>query len=411
VIAGGTLSIVIALMLAPTAPASTRPTTSASGKFEVQDWVVLVCDPNQPQASADGLVMTSLPQTVDSRRKRAPATKPVQPCPIGVIRVYGSGDAKIDAKLDVKLELPNGRLMSTWPKAHARAAHILWRDMALSADPSRVEPIDDEEHWLRTLRQETSAYFTSDGRSERFLLYDVEVKYELPLRFAGGRTKDDALQVANASGAPVHDLVLYRADGASWRSAELAELPVGRKPTTAPASAPASGPATAPTTQSLGVDPADVRHVRLAATSSNDPATFLAEWKKRLTRAGLRGEDPDLIVRILQFHALDPKRLTAVYRLDAAELDRLLPLEVLPEPAKTVRVGLVIVRNADPAVPAEIDDLIVQLGDRDWRKREAASKALAELGPAAKSKLESASKNSDPEVVIRAERLLAGMGK
>jgi len=115
------------------------------------------------------------------------------------------------------------------------------------------------------------------------------------------------------------------------------------------------------------------------------------------------------ILRILETHALDQRRMTVVYRLDPAELDRLLPLEVTPTPRRTVRVGLVVARNIDPAVGGEIDQLVAQLASPDWDKREAASKQLAELGAAARPKLNAALQQKDLEVVWRAERILQAM--
>jgi HEAT repeat protein len=67
----------------------------------------------------------------------------------------------------------------------------------------------------------------------------------------------------------------------------------------------------------------------------------------------------------------------------------------------------VIIKNADPAVGTEIDDLIVQLGDPAWSKREEASQSLLKMGAAAVPKLQEATKNKDLEVVWRAEKLVA----
>ena len=63
--------------------------------------------------------------------------------------------------------------------------------------------------------------------------------------------------------------------------------------------------------------------------------------------------------------------------------------------------------NIDPAIATEIDDLIVQLGDSEWKKREHAIKRLLSTGMAAKPKVEKAlSTNKDPEVIARLERVL-----
>jgi len=69
----------------------------------------------------------------------------------------------------------------------------------------------------------------------------------------------------------------------------------------------------------------------------------------------------------------------------------------------------VIARNIDPAVGDEIDQLIAQLANPSWEQREAASKQLADLGPAARPKLQAALQHKDVEVVWRAERLLQSL--
>ena len=89
-----------------------------------------------------------------------------------------------------------------------------------------------------------------------------------------------------------------------------------------------------------------------------------------------------------------------------------LAIEVTPTPRKTVRVGLVIVRNIDPAIVTEIEGLVAQLGDSSWEKREAAHKTLTQLGLAAKPKLEAMLKTAkDPEIVYRVERLIAALSR
>lgn len=135
----------------------------------------------------------------------------------------------------------------------------------------------------------------------------------------------------------------------------------------------------------------------------------MAGWRERLTAAGLSEADADVILATLRVHALDAEQLTVVYRIEPAELDRLLPLEVVPAPTRVTRVGPAIVKNVDPAAGERIAKLIEQLASDDWDQREAAQSKLAQLGAGAGPKLNEALKHKDLEVVYRAERLLEAL--
>ena len=87
--------------------------------------------------------------------------------------------------------------------------------------------------------------------------------------------------------------------------------------------------------------------------------------------------------------------------MDPAELDRILPLEVVPQPKKVSRIALVIVKGIDPAIDEELDQLIKKLGDPSWKIREAATAEIRKLGVAHKPRLEEAAKNNDTEVAFR----------
>ena len=59
------------------------------------------------------------------------------------------------------------------------------------------------------------------------------------------------------------------------------------------------------------------------------------------------------------------------------------------------------------ATRTKVNDLVAKLGDADWAKREAATKALQELGGVAKQPLaEALAATSDPEVKMRLEKLI-----
>jgi hypothetical protein len=291
----------------------------------------------------------------------------------------------------------------------------------------------------------------------------------LKMKAAGSGGNDSAAgkyQLANAGAWPMRDVEVYAPASGGWRVSGLKELPsskpqpttqksgsaatpekitapagpatdavkqifadaIGNKSievtvehgekatgaTTKPAKRATSRPSTQPTTKPGQADAAggDVpkdswRDLAIPGDAKAlSAADAVAPWKARLTEAGLTPADVDVVLATLRTQALDDEQLTVVYRMDPAELDKLLPLEVVPLPAKTTRVGIAIVINVDPAAGERIAKLIAQMGDPEWSKREAAYAKLSEIGAGAKPKLTEATKNSDIEIVYRAERLL-----
>ena len=398
-------------------PAHAEP----SGAFEVHEWVIFICDPNQPQANAGSLFLSTLPDFMSGRRATAPIEKANEPVPIGLIRFNGNSGAD---KVDVLLENKGGRFLTHWPKAQTRTTGLLWQNLVVADQPG-LTPADPLANagWINRLRTPAAPSLLREGKGEKFLLYDAEPNYKLPLRVHPGDAELH-YQLTNTDKVGLNDLTFYKKLPDGWHTATLAELPSpSAKPTTAPGTKPATNPttpaaATAPSTQpstrpsTLASSQPSTKPtgfpIALAASTAQSDAEVLAPWKMRLANTGLQTTDFDLILGILEKHALDANRLTAVYRLDAEQLDQLLPLDIVPTPRKTIRVGLVIVRNIDPAIVSEIETLVTQLGDAKWDARETAQKRLLELGLAARPKLEALLKTArDPEVVYRIERLIA----
>lgn len=94
---------------------------------------------------------------------------------------------------------------------------------------------------------------------------------------------------------------------------------------------------------------------------------------------------------------------------------------VLDEPVLPLRAGgtqlsvpmsdIIEIHVPTPVIAAatrtRVTDLVAKLGDADWAKREAATKALSELGGVARQPLEEAlAASSDPEVKMRLEKLI-----
>jgi hypothetical protein len=401
----------------------------------VTEWVVLVADITNSELNARGLFHDSLPPFCEDLRTSPAPDKatPSNPGPIGMIRIAADGPLDKDDKLDVQLSFKQGRALGHWPRATVRSAGLLWQDLSLNpgADPRKLA----DDSWLALLRK-GSLPLAAGKTSESFLLYDVEMSYPLSIQVKGG--DGGTYTVAHGMDAPLRDVTLYKpaADG-HWRSATIASLAKSSgfsKPAADTAAPMAKTEETRPAVVVTTAGGVVTRTIRKETVVTNRPApvasiagpdvkgtdfalgataeaadTVLAPWRANLTNAGILDADQNAIIKILACYALDSKRLTIVYRIDPAELDRILPLEVVPQPKRISRIALVIVRGIDPGIGDELDELIKKLGDPSWKAREAATLEIKKIGPLAKSRLEKASNNSDPEIAYRAEQLLSGL--
>jgi hypothetical protein len=144
----------------------------------------------------------------------------------------------------------------------------------------------------------------------------------------------------------------------------------------------------------------------LPAEAPETAAKTTQALSERLTRAGLRAQEVELFVDSYRSLFFEGEAIVVACRLDPGTIDAKIPLSIFPEPTKTIRVALVIVRNADPELGNEVERLVTQLGDAKYAIREAAQKRLMELGPSAFGSLNKALSSADLEIVIRAERIL-----
>lgn len=130
-----------------------------------------------------------------------------------------------------------------------------------------------------------------------------------------------------------------------------------------------------------------------------------------LVANGLSEEEARLIVSEYGPAVFGSKQLVVLCRLPTELLDERVLLDLYPEPAKKVRVGLLLVRNVDPQIKIEAAELVKRLGDADYAAREAAEKRLGELGRLAVPALKQGLNHDDLEVVFRAERILLSLGE
>jgi hypothetical protein len=144
----------------------------------------------------------------------------------------------------------------------------------------------------------------------------------------------------------------------------------------------------------------------LAVGSPQIKAATTDELSARLAKAGLSQHEVQLFVDQYAAALFGDKALVVFCRLDAATIEQQMPLSVFPEPKSILRVPLAVVRNVDPQLGDEVEQLIVQLGDEKFSVREAAQRKLIAMGPLAFAALKKAINHTDMEVVLRAERIL-----
>ncbi len=432
---------------------------------DVTEWVVFVADVSRPMLNGRELYRTDLPDFAEDLRQipggdesgsQSPADAvdfendedvssnfftsqyiggvpkkggPVGPSPIGLIRLSTDGPVAKDAKIDVQLTFTGGRALGFWPRAKPRLAGLLWEDLSLNSMAGEERKLP-EGNWLTPLRG-GSAPLVSDKTRESFLLYDIALNY--PMRMAVTTHGAGKYAFTHTMSAPLHDLTFYKRDAHHWQTATFATVKgdpalakqaesqdkanaAAAKPAAAqrgnvivmangvatvanPAVQPANNPAPAKLLKAK-----ETEFKLTAATATGDDV--LAPWRDKLAAAGVLKSDQDVVLKILARYALDSSRLTAIYRIDPAELDRAMPIEVVPQPKKISRIALVIVRGLDPAMIAQLDELLKQLGNPSWKAREAAMKAIRKAGVRARTKLQTAANDKDTELASRAEQLL-----
>lgn len=425
----------------------------------VRDVAVYLLSAYGTQLNERGLFASTLPGYTLSRRPTASRDSSNEPTPAGIITFSGPPEKNVD----VLLEFDNGRFLSHWPPGRMRSKRLLWAGMDLSTRPPDDASKTSEDHWLLPLRDADRLYAAGNKHNDRFLLYDAELPYSPHVtlqRAEGGYT------VTNTGQFVIHDVVIYRpAAIGRWEVAAAAEVGAAKKASEKgdgeekPASSPAQSgdkpsqqaqpqPTSAPAAVAVeaAADAADdavaveavaeqadafaaeaqpvpgekskeseTQPEQKPAAGTSAPASLVGtltadeaikSWRQSLAALNLEQPEIQFVLGILRQQALRTDSAMLVYRLDEVQLEKLLPLDVTPYPDRLFRVALVIVQDADPDLQSQIETLVAQLGDDEWRQREQAQKELTELGLAAKPKLETALKHKDAEIVFRAEQLL-----
>ena len=429
-------------------PAGEQKDATAS-RLVVRDVSVFLISAHGKKLNDAALFRSTTPGYMLSRRLSADADESDQPAPLGLITFEGPAVKDID----VLVEFPSGRFLSHWPTARIQAKRIYWRSQNLLEENTLSMRMPDV-HWLRHLQTADRLFVKGIDKCERFILYDVELSHTPRINLSYSK---DGFQIQNQEAFPLKHVTVVQPTEkkADWKLASVDLIPGVKKTEKKPASKPATTAkkadplSDASLTKQAKVEKAKEKAKQLAAlgnklkeigalpavnvtaakadgkpastpTQKTPPVSVpyqgeaplsrdqvLAVWEKKLVGLELGTPEITHVLKILGQQAFREDQATVVYCMDESYLDKLLPLEITPFPDVVRRTAIVILLDADPALLKRIDQLIEQLGDADWEKRNDAQQKLEQYGKAAQVQLQKATKNKDLEIVFRAEQILS----
>ncbi|MCH9654745.1 MAG: hypothetical protein K0U86_10680 [Planctomycetes bacterium] len=426
-------------------PAKKKPTAS---QLIVRDVSVFLVSAHGKKLNDAKLFRSTTPGYMLSRRLSADAENSHKPVPLGLMTFEGPAVKDID----ILIEFPSGRFLSHWPTARIQSKRIYWRAQNMLKE-SQLSMKMQNSHWLSHLQSADRLFLKGINKSERFILYDVELNHVPGITLTHSK---EGFQIQNRQAYPLQHVTILQptSQKQEWKLAAINQVPGFKKKekekkpapqtettTKSKANDPLSDKSlkdkakvkkagelaalggqlraigalpklTKPTTKSTAKPtPAAVKVPPISIPFADRPPLtqekIMGVWEKTLTELGLGKPETTHVLKILAQHALRNDQATVVYCMDESYLDKILPVEVTPFPDVLRRTAIVILVDADPALLKRINQLIAKLGTSDWEQREEAQKKLEEYGKAAQAELQKATKNKDLEIVYRAEQILS----
>jgi hypothetical protein len=444
-------ALVVGVLLSlPTPTNPNRARAEDAPPLELHEWSVWIGEPQGKAINSLTDFASAMPGVVETDRSRRRESEKPAPSPLGVMTLYGEPPEVVD----IDLRIATGRPVAQWPRSEGKSNRLRWLDLKLARELTNREALAyiPEGHWFHQARELGGLYLQlkKGGRIERFLAYDLEFQSTLTVRVDGG---PEQYKVANLGKHALHDVLLIvpgsegrrfgwidKIEPAPGASSGNPAAPGGNAPAGQPsapgrvamarpvaggvvvAAAPVAAPVAQPATPPGGSPPSGPPNAAgqpaketladiplsdpLAANSDEFKEKTSGAIRKRLAAAGLKEAEIDLVCSLYAKHLFESDEMQLVYRVPPEGIEEMAPLTVEPENTKTKRVALVIARNVDPRLRDDVSKLVSELGDTSFAKRDQAEKRLKDLGRLAIPNLKEALKNKDPEVVMRAERLL-----
>ncbi|XAL98635.1 hypothetical protein OT109_13730 [Phycisphaeraceae bacterium D3-23] len=350
-------------------PAQTPEQTPEQPGLIVHDLVIMQADLFGQKMNDPGDFDTTLFNGAPRRRDVGENSSDT-PMPLGLITLGGAVTQPTSLRIDIAGE--DGQFLGHWPKGVASRDYLVWYDIQQAdtlAGRMRVDP----DHWLAPLRDgEGPLPFNSRGQIDRFFCYDATFAFRPTLKVEG--KQEEGYTIAGEPPAGTQHILVVRRDSAGWRMGTLS-------------AAPFAGP------------------IEMQQISDADEA--VAPILEALRQRGYPETQAATAAAILRETAFGDASMSLIYLVNEETLDTLLPLTIAPEPATLHRLGIVVLNNVEPDIAGTVGELIAQLGDDDWARRNAAQRALIEMDRAAIGVVRDNASHADPEVAYRVEQIIA----
>jgi hypothetical protein len=300
----------------------------------------------------------------------------------------------------VKIEFPGG-LAGVWfpgtespvvfrnRKQPAPGDSLLWslgiKQLPTGWKPKQPQPPPvPDRHWIGRVREVNSDEVFGlcgngpDADREKFIYYDGIFPHGKWMKIA---VEKDRVTLTSQVKHPVFDITVVDRRNDRVRIGRVAKL-------------------------DGGVTIKEVPFTRIdSAKISTEGAETLV---KQLIAFGLYEDEAKSLADLWKKEMFETPGLNLFYRLPQEEYDRRLPLTITPNAESTVRAGLVFHAHLEPDFADQIVELVKRLDSSKYAERDAATKKLLQIGPAALVQLERtrARKDLSIEVESRLDALL-----
>ncbi len=241
--------------------------------YEIHEFSLWGLDPTLEQVNQLQHYPSALPGVVETERSRVNEQQKLTP--LGLITFHGEPIKD----LEIDLRVQSGRFLGHWPPAESKSGRLRWLDLATVPEAAKdafMAAVDDK-HWFIAGRQLDGLFAQGKSRTERFLAYDCELKYEVPLQLTGG---PDRYQLANRGKTPLLDVLILAPAENGLRIGRIEKLDPA-KPAAAKADAKPADSKPADDSKPAEIKPAEIKPAEIKPAESK-PADAPAAAEKKV---------------------------------------------------------------------------------------------------------------------------------